>query len=314
MDEWGAEQLYVASVEKPLANIGVSVYASSDGSLIDPWFLGSKDEGNVQGYAGTPVNQNDLMFDFGLDYGAAGAELPRQQQFYVAVDSGSDPFTHQALPGRYVLRYWQNDMKPPRVRLLTTHVGAGRPTIVARVLDDKSGVDPISLVISYRHVLVGAALYDPFTGLAAFPLPEEAARIPAGKTRATLVASDFQEGKNIAAIGTNLMPNTRFKRVTIHGVRGPAVAWLEPRANECAQQHTTLGLAVEASSNAPIVAVRFSVDGKRIRVLRHGAAGLYVTPWRVGGVKRGHHLLSAIATDKHGKRASATRGIRVCKK
>ena len=39
----------------------------------------------------------------------------------------------------------------------------------------------------------------------------------------------------------------------------------------------------------------------------------FVTTWRVGNAKRGHHLLSALATDKHGKRRSATRGIRVCK-
>jgi subtilisin family serine protease len=313
MDESGAERLYVATVEKPLVNIGVSVFGSSEGSLVDPWFLGSKDENDVQGYAGTPVNQNELMFDFALDYGAAGAELPRQQQFYVAVDSGSDPFTRQALPGSYILRYWQNDLEPPSIRLLTTRVGAGRPTLFARVLDDKSGVDPLSLVIGYRQVLVGAALYDPFTGLAAFPLPREAARIPAGRTRATLVASDFQEGKNISSTGTNLMPNTRFKTVTIHGMRGPAVTWLQPTENECVRQHTTLGLAVEASSNSPVVTVRFYVDRKQIRVLRRGAAGLFLTTWHVDGTRRGHHLLSALATDKHGKRRSATRGIRVCK-
>jgi hypothetical protein len=313
MDESGAEKLYVGTVEKPLVNVGVSVFGSSNGSLIDPWFLGSKDEGDVQGYAGTPVNQNDLMFDFGIDYGAAGAELPRQQQFYVAVDSGSDPFTQQPLPGAYILRYWQNDLKPPTIQFLTTRVGVGRPTLIARVLDDKSGVDPLSLVIGYRHVLVGAALYDPFTGLAAFPLPSEAARIPAGKTRATLVASDFQEGKNISSTGTNLMPNTRFKRVTIQGMRGPAVTWLQPTEDDCVRQRTTLGLAVEASSNAPIVSVRFYVDGKQVRVLRRGAAGLFVTTWPVGGTKRGNHLLRALATDKHGKRRSATRGIRVCK-
>src|SRR5262249_5055170 len=108
--------------------------------------------------AGTPVNQNDLMFDFALDYGAAGAELPRQQQLYVAVDSGSDPFTNQPLPGSYILRYWQNDLKPPTIQFLTTRVGAGRPALFAGVLEDKSGGDPLSLLISYRDVLVGPAL------------------------------------------------------------------------------------------------------------------------------------------------------------
>ena len=181
------------------------------------------------------------------------------------------------------------------------------------MLDDKSGVDPLSLVISYRHVLVGAALYDPFTGLALFPLPSQAARIPVGKTSAILAASDYQEGKNIESVSTNLLPNTRFKRVTIHGVGGPAVTWLAPTENQCVQQHRTVGLAIEATSTAPIVSVRFYVDRKQVRVLRRGSAGLFVTQWNVDGIKRGHHLLSALAADKHGKRLSATRGIRVCK-
>jgi len=275
--------------------------------------LGSKDEGDVQGYAGTPVNQNDLMFDFAVDVGAAGTVFPRQQQLYVAVDSGSDPFTHQPLPGRYVLRFWENDLKPPTIKLLTARVSAGRPTIIARVLDDKSGVDPLSLVIGYGHVLVGATLYDPFTGLAVFALPLQASRIPVGKTRAVIEASDFQETKNVATISNNLLPNTRFKFVNIRGVTGPAISWLAPLENQCLLQHQTAGLAVEATSTAPIVGVRFSVDRKQIADDRHGAAGLFSITWHVGGTKTGPHLLSALATDKHGKRLSATRGIRVCK-
>ncbi len=313
MDESGAEKLYVTTVKKPLVNIGASVFASSNGSLIDPWLLGSKDEGDVQGYAGTPVNQNELMFDFAVDVGAAGTVFPRQQQLYVAVDSGSDPFTHQPLPGRYVLRFWENDLKPPTIKLLTARVAAGRPTIIARVLDDKSGVDPLSLVIGYGHVLVGATLYDPFTGLAVFALPRQASRIPVGKTRAVIEASDFQETKNVATISNNLLPNTRFKIVNIRGVAGPAISWLAPLENQCLLQHKTAGLAVEATSTAPIVGVRFSVDRKQIADDRHGAAGLFSIPWHVGGTKTGPHLLSALATDKHGKRISATRGIRVCK-
>jgi hypothetical protein len=168
-------------------------------------------------------------------------------------------------------------------------------------------------VISYRHVLVGAALYDPFSGLAIFPLPKQAARIPTGTTHAILAASDYQEGKNIASTGTNLLPNTRFKRVTIHGVGGPAITWLAPLANQCVRRRQAVGLAVEASSNSPIVSVRFSVDGKELRVLHRGAAGLFATTWHVGAAKPGRHLLGAIATDEHGKRLAATRGVRVCK-
>jgi hypothetical protein len=313
MDESGAEKLFETTVQKPLVNIGASVFAATNGSLVDPWFLGSKDENDVQGYDGTPVNQNELMFDFALDTGAAGSAFPRQQQFYVSVDSGADPFTRTPLPGRYIVRFWENDLKPPTIKLLTTRVTEGRPTIVARVLDDKSGVDPLSLVIGYRRVLVGAALYDPFSGLAVFPLPRAASRIPRGTTRAIIEASDFQEGKNVATISTNLLPNTRFKTVRLHAVAGPAVSWLTPQENQCVSQHTSAGLAVEATSTAAVVAVRFSVDRKQVAEDRRGSAGLFSIPWHVGGTKVGRHLLSALATDKHGKRLSATRAIRVCK-
>src|SRR5262249_38031070 len=90
MDESGSEALFATRVDRPLVNMGVAVVDSSANALIDPWFLGSRDERDVQGYAGTPVNQNDLMLDFGLDIGAAGVAFPRQKEYYVAVDSGSD--------------------------------------------------------------------------------------------------------------------------------------------------------------------------------------------------------------------------------
>src|SRR5919204_438862 len=311
MKETGSEHLYVTNVNKPLVNLGVAAWATSDGAIVHPWFLGSKDEGDVQGYDGTPVNQNELMFDYSIDIGAAGAAFPRQGQYYVSVDSGSDPFTQQAEPGRYVVRSWQNDLKPPAVKILTRRVGAGRPTIVARVLDAKSGVDPLSLVIGYRRVLVGAALYDPFSGLAIFPLPAAAPRVPAGKTRLQLEASDFQEAKNLETIGNNLMPNTTFKSIRLRGVQGPAVTWVSPRSGACATKNTAL--AVVASSNKKVRSVRFGVDGRRIAVDRNGALDLFTATWHTAGAKRGHRVLTATATDAAGKRITARRSVRVCK-
>ena len=56
----------------------------------------------------------------------------------------------------------------------------------------------------------------------------------------------------------------------------------------------------------------FIVDQRQIAVDRRGTAGLFSGTWHVGPAKRGAHLLSALATDEHGKRVSATRGVRVC--
>ncbi|HYY04650.1 MAG TPA: S8 family serine peptidase, partial [Gaiellaceae bacterium] len=311
MKETGSEHLYVTNVNKPLVNLGVAVWATSDGAIVHPWFLGSKDEGDVQGYDGTPVNQNELMFDYSIDIGAAGAAFPRQGQYYVSVDSGSDPFTQQAEPGRYVVRSWQNDLKPPAVKILTRRVGAGRPTIVARVLDAKSGVDPLSLVIGYRRVLVGAALYDPFSGLALFPLPAAAPKISAGKMTLQLEASDFQEAKNLETISKNLMPNTAFKTIRLRAVNGPAVTWIGPPSGACATKTTTLG--VVASSNKKVRSVRFAVDGRAIAVDRRGTLDLFTATWRATHAKRGRHVLTATATDASGRRFRAKRSVRVCK-
>jgi hypothetical protein len=114
-----------------------------------------------------------------------------------------------------------NDVRPPKIRLVTKRVTQGRPTIVARVTDTGAGVDPLSLVIAYRGVLVGAALYDPGTGIAVFPIPKAAQKFRAGRTRAVLSASDFQEAKNVNGVGSNILPNTAFRSVSITGVPRP---------------------------------------------------------------------------------------------
>ena len=118
--------------------------------------LGSKDENDVQGYAGLPVNVNGLMYDYRADIEAAGASFPLAKRYYVAVDSGSDVFTGKSLPGRYVLRAWVNDLRPPAVKLADDARRRGRPTVVAVATDAQSGVDPLSLVINYNNTSCSA--------------------------------------------------------------------------------------------------------------------------------------------------------------
>jgi subtilisin family serine protease len=311
MDESGSETTYVTSIDRPVANIGVAIESETPGSLVHPWFLGSPNERDVQGYAGTPVNVNELMPDFSADIGAAGSSFPKIQRFYVTVDSGSDPFTHRPLPGRYVLRSWVNDVTPPRLRLLTKRVARGRPTIVARATDNGAGVDPLSLVISYRGNLVGAALYDPVSGTAIFPLPKAARAIPAGRTRAVLSASDFQEAKNVNGTGSNILPNTAFRTVRITGVSGPAVTWVSPPENACVSK--TVALIVVASSTRPVRAVRFSVDGERVAVDRKGTSDVFTGVWNARFARPGGHTLRADATDAGGRTIAATSHVRVCR-
>ena len=309
MKESGTETLYVTEVDKPVANAGVAVIAASGGAQIDPWWLGSPNEQDVQGATGTPVNVNNLLFDFQADIGVAGTAFPRVGRYYVSVDSGSDFFTGQSLPGQYILQSWQNDVTPPKVQLLTKAVAAGRPTLVARVTDRGSGIDPFGLVVSYRTSNVGAALYDPASGIAVFGIPQESETIPAADIKLTLQASDNQESKNINTVSENILPNTTIRAYRLHGQRRPALTWVSPRARVCVRRGN-VGLIVVGSSTKAIRSVRF-FDGKRaIGTDRTGDLGLYAITWKAAKAKKGTHVLRAVLTG--GGKASAIRRLRIC--
>jgi subtilisin family serine protease len=310
MNEDGAEHLYSVEVDQPVVNMGVSVLAASNGAIVDPFVLGSKDENDVQGYAGIPTDVNALTFDNQIDVGAAGVQFPRLQRFYVAVDSRADPFTNKSQKGRYLLNAWIDDLSPPAVRVLTTRITAGRPLIVAQAVDAGSGVDPLSLVLNYNNVLVGASAYDPFTGLIVFGIPNTAPAFRPGRTRAIVQASDYQEAKNINTIGNDIYPNTQFLGTRLRVVNGPTVSWIEPPAHVCALK--TERLVVVADSTSKVRQVRFTHNGKPIGVDRRGN-GVYSVTWKTAGLKKGTQRLLATVTDVSGRKAAAGRILRTCK-
>jgi subtilisin family serine protease len=310
MNEDGAEHVYYEDINQPVVNFGVSVLVQSPNAIVDPWVLGSKDENDVQGYAGTPVDVNSLTFDSNLDVGAAGAQFPRLQRFYVAVDSRADPFTNAPHKGFYLLNSWINDVTPPHVRLLTTRVTAGRPLIVGQAVDSGAGVDPLSLVFSYGHTLIGASAYDPLSGLVVFGIPNDAPRIAPGRPRTIFVASDYQEAKNIDTVGPALMPNTRFHVARLHVVDGPTVTWLSPPAHECVAKSERL--LVVADSTAHVAKVVFRDDGHRIGVSSSGA-GAYSIAWKTAHAANGRHRLTATVVDVRGRTATAGRLVKVCR-
>ena len=318
MRQPGSERLFVRHLSEPHVNFGVSVLIASPNSLVDPWVLGSKDETDVQGYAGTPVNVNPLTFGFRADIGAAGASFPRPKDYYVSVDSGADPFTGQPRPGQYVLISWVDDVFPPVIQPLTRRVSAGRPTIVARVADlsiapgTSSGIDPLSLAVGYNRVLVGAALYDPLSAIAVFPIPPQAPMLRAGKRRAVIVASDNQEAKNVNSTGDDIMPNTSAAEVRVTVVNGPTLTWIVPDARECVAARARL--VVAASSNARVRRVVFFDAKRRIATVRRGAAGLYATNWNTRRLERGPHVLRAVVYDARGRTEAASRRVRVCRR
>jgi minor extracellular serine protease Vpr len=314
INESGAERLYTIRLSVPTINFGVAVLAQSANSEIDPFVLGSKDENDVQGYAGLPVNVNGLMYDYRADIQAAGAAFPLTKRYYVAVDSGSNSFTGQALPGRYVLRAWVDDLRPPSLKLVTTRLAAGRPTVVAIARDSQSGIDPLSLVLNYNNnILLGASAYDPGTGLVLFVIPSNAPAIKAAKTKkaAVLIASDNQEAKNVNTIGANVLPNTNYKSLKLAVGNTPTVAWLVPSRNACLR--ATTRLAVVAGSTKKLKTVTFYNGKRKIGSSKPDSAGIAFRDWNVKKVKKGKHALRAKVSDARGRTATASRIVRVCK-
>jgi minor extracellular serine protease Vpr len=307
MLEDGAETVYSTLVEKPAVNAGVSVVLETPGARVDPFYLGAKDENTVQGFAGTPVNVNALTSSYLLPIGAAGASFPREQRFYVSVDSGRDRFDGHSLAGQYQLRSWVDDVTPPSLTLLTTRVAAGRPTLVLQASDSQSGVDPQSLTIGYKGVLVGASAYDPESGIAVFPLPKAAPALVGGTTDLRIVASDFQEGKNIETVGPSLMPNTRSIRVRVRVVQGTVVDWILPKPGVCVAKQQRL--VVTAGSIHGVRRVRFLLDGKPLAAGRHGTGDLWSATFSTAKIRAGKHTLEAVA---NGGSASARRIVRTC--
>ena len=312
MVEDGAETVYVTAVGEPAANAGVSVISETRGARVDPWYLGAPDENTVQGDAGTPTDVNALTYDYLVPVGAAGVSFPRQETFYVSVDSAQERFTGRSQPGHYLLRSWVNDVTPPAVKLLTTRVAGGRPTIVLQTSDSQSGVDPLSVTIGYRGVLVGAISYDPVTGIAVLPLPSTAPLLKPGTARLGMVSSDFQEAKNIDTVGPSIMPNTRTVSTKLHVVAGTAVDWILPAAGGCLAKSQPL--VVAASSTRHLTAVRFIVDGKQKAVVRKSAAGLWGTTLSTTALPDGKHTLAAIAVEAGGRSVAEQRIVSVCRK
>ncbi|MES1248848.1 MAG: S8 family serine peptidase [Actinomycetota bacterium] len=307
MNELGSETVYRTTLPGKLVNAGVSVIDSSTGAEIDPWYLARKDENSVQGYPATPVDVNELTYDYSEDIGVAGVSFPAAGTYYVAVDSAQNRFSGKSLAGRYVLRSWTNDVTPPTLQLLTTRVTAGHPTIVLRSVDAKSGVDPESLTIGYGGRLIAVGDYDPATGLAAFPLPASVAALPAGTTALRMISSDFQESKNVDTIGDKLMPNTRTASARLRVVAGVTIDWLLPTAGVCTPRSARLEVA--AGSPAGIARVDFAVDGKLRATSRSGNLGLWSARVALGP---GRHVLVVTSVDKKRRAASVRRIVGTC--
>jgi hypothetical protein len=162
-------------------------------------------------------------------------------------------------------------------------------------------------VIGYKQTLLLAALYDPGTGLALWPLTL-GPKVGVGRTPVIAIASDYQESKNLDQAG-NVLPNSVFRGFGLRAVTRPTVTWLLPRPRACAAG----GLFVLAGASHGVRSVKF-FDGKHlIATEKRGSEGLFTTRWRTRKARAGRHVLRAVVTDRGGATASATRRVRVCR-
>ena len=323
----GKEKIYSLDITRQAVNAGVVVVRPapklnasitallSSNQPIHPWFMGSLDENDVLGYAGIPVNVNGSLPDFLYSIGTAGGVFLPPGRYYVSVDSGRDLFNGRPLAGRYTLRSWVNDVRPPTVRIITRTLSSGRPTIVAKITDAKSGVDPLALQLffgpSTRRTSVGATLFDPATGIASFSVPREALPLETGTQFMQVVASDFQESKNINTDSDSPLPNTRFQGLRAEAVNRPTITWITPEKGKCLAARQKL--LVVANDNVQISSVGFFDGNRQIGRVRKNVAGLYETTWRTGGKRKGAHTLTAVASDVRGREAEASQTVRICR-
>jgi hypothetical protein len=157
---------------------------------------------------------------------------------------------------------------------------------------------------------VRAMLFDPNTGIAAFSIPREATALFEGPQFMTVVASDFQESKNISESASPL-PNTRIQGLRAQAVNGPTVTWVTPEKGRCVSARQRL--LVVANDNVQISSVGFFDGRRQIGRVQKNVAGLYEMTWRTQGKRRGPRALTAVASDVRGREAQAKQPIRVCK-
>jgi minor extracellular serine protease Vpr len=322
VNEDGREKVYSLDIPRQAVNAGVvierpaiKVNASivsllSSNQPIHPWFLNTQDENDVTGYAGIPLNSNGLMPDFLFNVGAAGGVFLPPGRYFVSVDSGRDLFSGRSLAGPYTLRSWVNDVRPPNISLITRRISAGRPTVVARIRDAASGVDPLSLLLMFGTFQLGATQYDPQTGIAVFSVPRESPVLEPGPEFMRVFASDFQETKNIHTEGVNPMPNSRFRGIRMDVVNRPTITWIAPTENACLPARVRL--KVVGGSREAISSVGFFDGRRQIGRVRKHVDGIFELNWRPRG-KRGAHTLTAIVSDTRGREAESTRKVRLCR-
>jgi subtilisin family serine protease len=196
----GPEQVFRLSLSRARQNFGVVVISHAGGVSVSPRIVRGASESKLAGLTALPINVNPYVGNFDLPEPVAGVLRPAAGVYYVVFDT-----TSAAGAGRYRFRFWLNDLKPPRLRVLSRRSGL----LTVQIRDSGSGVDASSISVSagYREI---PATYNPRSG----KLVINTKSLAAGAHELLVSASDYQESKNDENAGRYLA-NTAELRVSI---------------------------------------------------------------------------------------------------
>jgi subtilisin family serine protease len=190
----GPEVVYRVTITRPVANFGVAVVS---GKAV-PHVVYAGDENHLVGYPGLPQVLNPYFKSFGQSRSVAGAVLPKAGRYDIVFDTRS-----LAAAGKFQFRFWKNDTRPPKVRVVSTK----KDLIVISATDGGAGVDPQSI----SGTLDGRKITPDFVnGLLTMPAAP-------GAHELIVTVSDYQELKNmedVAKIKANTTTLTRTVVVT----------------------------------------------------------------------------------------------------
>jgi hypothetical protein len=184
----GGERFYRFRLSLAVINVGATVQDLGHSRVV-PLLLRGRDENNLVGESGLPLDVGPISFTSGTAAPSAGLWWAPSGEYTVAVDSGS-----RRGEGRYRLRVWVNDLTPPSVVPLTRRVRAGRAAFVRlRITDSQSGVDPATLIGELGTQAPEPLAYDQRTRIATLALPP----LKPGTYTLAAFAADYAQTKNV---------------------------------------------------------------------------------------------------------------------
>jgi hypothetical protein len=188
----GPEVVYRFKVGTPIANFGVAVLSGH----VTPHVVFDGDENHLVGFPGLPTNLNPYLSSFGEARLVAGSILPANATYEIVFDTKAG-----ARRGPFSFRFWVNDTKPPKLRIVSR---SGAKVVLSITDHGGAGIDPESI----------RATLDGHTVARVYRHGRLTIAAPRGKHLLIVTAADYQELKNMEDVAP-IKPNTTILRKRI---------------------------------------------------------------------------------------------------